>query len=167
MRVLPCCIVGGALTGVYGGRRKLMAPWRSVCSCLSRAQLRRYCGIPAVVWPVRWWQGWLMRPESVGRRCWQKRHKGNTLKKACITFYYTTMSVRPSLRQFAGLLTTQSLRPDIRIDDASISGIPSKRPSCAIPAETHRGGIAFTRTVVAVNAATEGAGVVQVHSAQY
>lgn len=44
MRVLPCCIVGGALTGYfYGGRRKIDgAAWRSVCSAYPR---RNYAGI--------------------------------------------------------------------------------------------------------------------------
>ncbi|MBZ3655735.1 PTS transporter subunit EIIC [Salmonella enterica subsp. enterica serovar Senftenberg] len=62
MRVLPCCIVGGALTGsyFYGGRRKLMAPHGGLFVLLIPAQLRRYWDTCWQLWPVRWWQGWLM-----------------------------------------------------------------------------------------------------------
>lgn len=61
MRVLPCCIAGGALTGAlsmaFGA--KLMAPHGGLFVLLIPGQSLRYCCICWRLWRVRYWQGWV------------------------------------------------------------------------------------------------------------
>lgn len=63
MRVLPCCIVGGAVTGAISMAvgAKLMAPHGGLFVLLIPAPSRRCWVICWRLLPVRWWQACLTR----------------------------------------------------------------------------------------------------------